>query len=118
MEMRNIITWLHACYESGYFTQREAGLDLSEIGSYKFFKRLVNMIAKREGFGDLLAEGLLRTGQRFGKEAVAQFPDDMSDVGLGNDYCPRQYITTAFLYAFKPRQPIDMLHEVSYMIAG
>jgi aldehyde:ferredoxin oxidoreductase len=75
------------------------------------------MIARREGMGDVLAEGLVRAGEKLGEGAKALFKEDMAAVGMTGAYAPREYVTTALLYALEPRQPIAMLHEVSYMIA-
>jgi len=80
-------------------------------------ERLARMIAHREGFGDVLAEGLLRAGRLLGQRALAQFTEEVSGVGKGDSYSPREYVINALLYALEPRQPIAMLHEVSYLIA-
>ncbi len=117
MEMDNVITWLESCYRSGYLTEKDTGLDISALGTREFFENLTSMIAHRQGFGDTLAEGILRVGERLGAKARAHFTQNMSGVGLGGAYSPREYITHALLYALEPRQPIAMVHEVSYMIA-
>ncbi|MFH1243310.1 MAG: aldehyde ferredoxin oxidoreductase N-terminal domain-containing protein [Pseudomonadota bacterium] len=117
MEMDNVITWLERCYRSGYLTEKDTGLDISALGSREFFEKLTSMIAHRQGFGNTLAEGILRVGERLGEKARAHFTENMSGVGLGGAYSPREYIIHALLYALEPRQPIAMLHEVSYMIA-
>jgi aldehyde:ferredoxin oxidoreductase len=117
MEVDKIITWLYACYQSGYLTEKETGLDISKIGSLEFIDTLIGMIARREGFGDVLAEGLQRAGERLGEEAQTHFTEHVAGVGLMGAYSPREYITNALLYAMEPRQPIAMLHEVSYLIA-
>ncbi|MEE4353396.1 MAG: aldehyde ferredoxin oxidoreductase N-terminal domain-containing protein [Desulfatiglans sp.] len=117
MEVGNILEWLHACSQAGYLTEKETGLDLSAMGTREFFEDLVTMIAYRRGFGDILAEGLLRAGKRLGEKAQSLFSDSVSGVGLGTAYTPREYITTALLWAMEPRQPIGQLHEISYPIA-
>jgi aldehyde:ferredoxin oxidoreductase len=117
MEMSNLIEWLAACHRAGLLTEEQIGLNMSEVGSSDFIRRLVTMIAKREGLGDVLAEGLLRAGENLGEATQAQFTDQMAGVGMTGAYAPREYITNALLYAMEPRQPIAMLHEVSYMIA-
>lgn len=117
MEMANIIDWLEACYKSGYLTDKETGLGMSKIGTREFIEQLVKMIAYREGFGEILAEGLLRAGEKLGEKAKAHFTESVGGVGLGGGYSPREYITTALLWALEPRQPIAQLHEVSYPIA-
>jgi aldehyde:ferredoxin oxidoreductase len=113
MEMYNIIQWLDTCYKAGYLSDKDTGLHISKLGTLEFFENLSNMIAHREGFGDILAEGLLRAGERLGEEARAHFSNEVSGVGDGATYSAREYITNGLLYALEPRQPIAMLHEIS-----
>jgi len=117
MEIANIIAWLQDCYRTGYLSDKDTGLEMSKIGTREFVEQLVKMIACREGFGDLLAEGLLRVGEKLGEEAKAHFGERVGGVGGGSGYSPREYITTALLWALESRQPIAQLHEVSYPIA-
>jgi aldehyde:ferredoxin oxidoreductase len=117
MEMENVIQWLEDCHRSGCLTQANTGLEMSKAGSLEFLQRLATMIARREGFGDILAEGLLRAGERLGERAKAHFTERVSGVGFGESYAPREYVTHAMLYALEPRQPMAMLHEVSFLIA-
>jgi aldehyde:ferredoxin oxidoreductase len=115
MEMYNIIQWLVTCYRSGYLTDKETGLDISKLGTHEFFESLANMIAYREGFGDILAGGLLRAGEKLGEEAKAYFSNEVSGVGDGATYSAREYLMNGLLYALEPRQPIAMLHETSWL---
>lgn len=117
MEMENVIQWLVDCHRAGIITEAETGLEMSALGTLAFVERLAAMIARREGFGDILAEGLLRAGERLGEPARAQFTERVSGVGFGESYSPREYITNGMLYALEPRQPMAMLHEVSFLIA-
>jgi aldehyde:ferredoxin oxidoreductase len=113
MEMYNIIQWLDTCYKAGYLSDKDTGLDISKLGTLEFFEKLCNMVAYRQGFGDILAEGLLRAGQKLGEEARAHFANEVSGVGDGATYSAREYLTNGLLYALEPRQPIAMLHEIS-----
>ena len=117
MEVSSIMVWLAASYKSGLLTDKVTGLNFSDIGSRDFIERLVKMISFREGFGDVLADGLQRVGEHLGPEAEENFQLTVPGVGGGSGYAPRQYITTALLYALEPRTPIGMLHEISYPIA-
>ena len=113
MEMYNILQWLVTCFKSGYLNAKETGLEISKLGTPEFFETLTGMIARREGFGDVLAEGLLRAGEKLGAEAKAHFSNEVSDVGDGASYSAREYMMNGLLYALEPRQPIAMLHEIS-----
>lgn len=116
MEMANIIQWLSNCHQSGSEIPAESGLDMSALGTLSFFEKLAGMIARREGLGDLLAEGLLRAGERLGEKATRHFPNEAAGVGDGATYSAREYPMNGLLYAFEPRQPIAMLHEVSRLV--
>jgi len=64
MEMQSILGWMNACYQAGILTDEKTGMDMSTLGSEAFFTQLVSMIAERRGFGDILAEGILRAGEK------------------------------------------------------
>ena len=117
MEIDNILHWLRESIRDGYITQKEAGVDLSKIGTTEFMEDLLRMIATRQGFGDLLADGLLRLGEKLGEGAKAYFGERVGGVGVNSGYTPREYIGTALLWALESRQPIAQLHEISYPIA-
>ena len=68
-ELMAIIPWLADCYREKLITEEETGLPLREIGSWSFISKLLNKIADREGFGDLLAEGGQRAAAKLGGKA-------------------------------------------------
>ena len=116
MEMANIVQWISAGYKAGFLRDSQTGLEIDKLGTWEFFEQLCHMIAYREGFGDVLAEGLLRAGEALGIEAKRLFSNEVSGVGDGANYSAREYPMNGLLYAFEPRQPIAMLHEVSRII--
>jgi aldehyde:ferredoxin oxidoreductase len=117
MEVQNILLWLDACYRSGILSDEETGLKYSDIGSVEFIEGLISMIAHRQGFGDILAEGILRAGDKVGEDAKALFNEYTKAVGLNGAYTPREYPVTSLLYGMEPRQPIAQLHDISHLIA-
>ena len=116
MEMANIVQWISTGYMAGYLSDAQTGLEIEKLGTWEFFKDLCNMIAYRKGFGDVLAQGLLRAGETLGTGAKKLFANEVSGVGDGATYSAREYLMNGLLYAFEPRQPIAMLHEVSRII--
>jgi len=116
MEIANVIEWISAGYKAGYLNDAQTGLEIDKLGTWPFFENLCHMIAYRKGFGDLLAEGLLRAGETLGDEAKNLFANEVAGVGDGATYSAREYMMNGLLYAFEPRQPIAMLHEVSRTI--
>ncbi len=66
-----IIAWLMDCREEGVLSEAEVdGIDLS-WGSPEALRKLPEMIAHRQGIGDLLAEGSVRAGDALGEAARA-----------------------------------------------
>lgn len=62
------IAWAMECFERGLLTEEETGgLDL-HFGNAEAMVALVEQIARREGFGDLLAEGSARASRQMGEE--------------------------------------------------
>jgi len=68
-ELMAIIPWLSDCYREKLISEQETGLPLEEIGSWKFISVLLQKIANREGFGDLLADGGQRAAAELGGKA-------------------------------------------------
>jgi aldehyde:ferredoxin oxidoreductase len=60
--------WVMECLEKGYITRQQLGFDLP-WGDTQAARRLLEMIIRREGLGDLLAEGVKRASERLGGEA-------------------------------------------------
>jgi len=64
-----VIAFAMECFEKGILTAKDTdGLDLS-FGNASAMLEMVEKIAKREGFGDLLAEGVAKAAPRIGREA-------------------------------------------------
>jgi aldehyde:ferredoxin oxidoreductase len=64
------IGWAMECFERGLLTAEDTdGLDL-RFGDHRAMTQLVEQIARRDGFGDLLAEGSLRAARKIGRDSV------------------------------------------------
>lgn len=111
-ELRSIIEWLYACYQSGALTEQETGLPLSRIGTGEFLEKLLHSIAYREGFGDILAEGLVRAGEKVSDKARAMLGYNVAPIGIHDIFPPRIYVAHALLYPMEPRVHHNILHEM------
>ena len=64
------IGWVMECYEKGVLTKQDLdGLEM-KWGNVEAVRILLNKIARREGIGDLLAEGVMRASKKIGGEAA------------------------------------------------
>ncbi|MFO8100719.1 MAG: aldehyde ferredoxin oxidoreductase N-terminal domain-containing protein [Dehalococcoidia bacterium] len=105
-----MIGWLNRCCKSGIISEESSGLPFSKIGSLEFIDTLIRMIARREGFGEVLAQGMEKAAREIGEKAPEL-------IRHADPYDPRLYITTSLLWAMEPREPIQQLHEVGLLLA-
>ncbi len=63
------IAWAMDCFEHGVLTAKHTGGIELRFGDAKGMIRITKMIARREGFGDLLAEGSARAAAQIGPDA-------------------------------------------------
>ncbi len=115
--MHGIVEWINKSYKAGILTEENTGLPLSEMGKPKYIEALTAKIASREGFGDLLAKGVVAAAEAFGDEAKKIVGYCIATRNSETkDYDPRLMPATALIYALEPRRPIQILHEpVSYL---
>jgi aldehyde:ferredoxin oxidoreductase len=113
-ELQNMVDWLYACYKSGALTEAETGLPLSRIGTREFLEKLLYVIAHREGFGDILAEGLMRVRDKVSEKARTMFPHSTAPIGSHDGVPPRAFIAHALLYPFENRMHPITVHEIGY----
>ena len=65
-EMGYTLAWAIECYEKGYLTKEDTdGLELN-WGNVEAIRNLMTKIATRDGFGDKLAEGVMRASRIYG----------------------------------------------------
>ncbi len=63
------IAFAMECFENGIITKEDTGGIELRFGNADAMVKMTEMIAKREGLGDLLAEGVARAAQKLGKGA-------------------------------------------------
>jgi aldehyde:ferredoxin oxidoreductase len=114
-ELQSMIEWLYACYRSSALTEAETGLPLSRIGTREFLEKLLHAIAYREGFGDILAEGMMRVRDKVSDKARAMFHHSVAPIGMHDGVPPRAFIAHALLYPFENRMHPISVHEMGYV---
>jgi aldehyde:ferredoxin oxidoreductase len=62
--------WVMECFEKGWLTPEQTGGFEINWGDIEGVKKLLHMIANREGFGDILAEGVKRASEKIGGPAA------------------------------------------------
>jgi len=60
------LSWTMEAFEKGYITEKDTGGIRLEWADMETSMKVLNMIAEREGFGDLLAEGNVRVAEKLG----------------------------------------------------
>ncbi|MFQ6125938.1 MAG: aldehyde ferredoxin oxidoreductase family protein [Candidatus Heimdallarchaeota archaeon] len=62
-----VLAWAFECYQRGLLTEEDTGGIPLEWGNAQVILDLLNKISKREGFGDLLAEGSKKAAEIIGR---------------------------------------------------
>jgi aldehyde:ferredoxin oxidoreductase len=117
-ELQSIIDWLYSCHKSGAITEAEIGLPLSKIGTREFLEKLLHAIAYREGFGNIMAEGLIRARERVTPPARQLFGNSIAPIGQNDLAPPRAIVVHALLYPMEPRVHQPLIHETSFVRAA
>jgi len=88
-----IVPWLYYTKEMGLDTESLVGMP-TDVRSVEWWKKLLNMIAYRQGFGDQLAEGLKRTVVQLGEDKYAHPIYEGPEAARGESW-PKQRIPIA-----------------------
>jgi len=91
-------------FERGIIDREEAGGLEIRYGATETFHRLIEHIARREGFGDLLAEGSAALAERYGVAELAVVVNRL-EVPMHD---PRAFSGMAVTYALSPRGACHM----------
>jgi len=113
MAVHVMMSWLSRCYREGLLTEEETGLPLSKSGSLEYAEALVRQIALREGFGDLLAQGVEKAADAIGRGTREKIGDLLHKAHGVDQYGGRTYIVNGLMYATEVRMPIQHLHKTS-----
>jgi aldehyde:ferredoxin oxidoreductase len=116
MTVSMIVLWLYRCLKAGILTDEDTGIPTSKLGSLEFIDALARKISLREGFGDIMARGLLEAADHMGGNAKEQIIRFLSKAGMPNITDPRLYVTTEMLHAMEPRPPQVQLREISVVV--
>jgi len=114
-ELENMVRWLYACHKAGCLTDKETGLPLSKIGTMEFLKKWLHSIAYREGFGDILAEGLVRAKEKVSSKCQALLSPLIAPIGR-HDLAPsRAIVAHALIYPMEPRIHQPLIHQIGFV---
>jgi aldehyde:ferredoxin oxidoreductase len=105
-----IIAWAFEAFEKGALTKEDVGLELN-WGDAQAIIAMIHKIGKREGLGDVLAEGVRAASQRLGK-GTEEFAIHVKGLELPY-HDPRGFVAMAANYATASRGACH-LESLSY----
>ncbi len=111
MSAGSSIALAYLLYERGFLTSADTGGLPLKWGDIETAHTLLEMIAHRQGFGDLLAEGTKRIAARYGAEDLAVHVNGLEPAA----WDPRALSGMAVVYATSPRGACHMQGDM-YMI--
>jgi aldehyde:ferredoxin oxidoreductase len=110
-----MIAFAMECFENGLISEAQlSGLELP-FGNKESALTLIEMIAKREGVGDLLADGYERAIAEWG-EACRDYAIHVKNMPLPA-HMPRIKPSQALMYAVNPFGPDHMSSEHDWLVA-
>ncbi len=112
MDLVFILLWFEQCLEKGLLSEKEIGLDVSQMGSNSFLESFIKKICEKDGFGKTLAEGAMRASKQVGRESETITQNLLSQTGRGIAYGPKVFFQSALIYATEPRPSISELHGI------
>jgi aldehyde:ferredoxin oxidoreductase len=88
------------CYEKGLITKKDTGGIEMTWGNHRALVAMMEKMAKREGFGDIIADGVKKAAERIGGEAVKcaihiQGQEVPGHNPIGSYHWPATYIASA-----------------------
>jgi aldehyde:ferredoxin oxidoreductase len=107
LEIVFLLLWLEKCYEQKILSEKQTGLPLDMMGSLEFLESVFKKISSRDGFGEVLSEGVSRAAQRMGRQS-----EEIAVSQRAFPYGPKTFTQSALIYAVEPRPMITELHEV------
>ena len=113
-----VIAFAMECFENGLLTIKDTnGIEL-KFGNAEAMVKSIELIARREGIGDLLAEGSARAAQKIGKGAE-KFAMHSKGLELGM-HEPRVKAALGLGYAVNPHgaDHCDNMHDTGYSQPG
>lgn len=117
IELESVTKWLYACYQSGALTEQETGLPLAKIGTREFLEKLLSAIAYREGFGDILAEGIVRAREKVSEKARSLIITRVAPIGHRDHNPPRAVVAYALIYPMESRIHQPLVHNTNFLHA-
>ena len=110
------IAWAMECYERGIITKKDTGgIDLA-FGNAEAMVRTVELIAKREGFGDVLAAGSAQASQAIGRGSERFLTTSKNQEAPA--HMPQVKPTVGLIYAVNPFGADHQSHEHDGAYAG
>jgi len=84
-----VVPWLQYTKAMGLDTEEMMGME-TNVRSIHWWKKLLTMIAYRQGFGDQLAEGLKRTVVKLGEDKYANQMYEGPEAARGESWMPQR----------------------------
>jgi aldehyde:ferredoxin oxidoreductase len=112
LDMVFLLMWVDQCAQQKIITEEETGLDFSQMGSREFLEDVLEKICNREGFGEVLSQGVLRASKLLGEKSRNITANMLTHSGRAIAYGPKVFSMSAVVYATEPRPFITELHEI------
>jgi aldehyde:ferredoxin oxidoreductase len=107
----DILGWLNEEYKAGHIAEEETGIPWRKFGSSEFISIVLHRISRREGFGDVIANGPTGTLKYLGEKARHLYEAHFPARGQAEHYSVRAYPVALMQWAMGARDPISNAHD-------
>ncbi len=111
-ELEIMMDWLPKIHDAEIISSKDTGLPFDKIGEYEFAETLIQKIAYREGFGNILAEGISRASDIIGNSSQKYLKNHFR--GFANQFDPRAIPVFALKWAMESRTPNE--HDYYFLV--
>ena len=105
------IRWLSECYKEGIITEAITEIPWSKLGSSEFIETFLSKVAYRQGFGDVIADGMSKAAEKLGKEAVRLYDSFFPAHNSCEHYSVRAYPEVLMQWATDNKDPLTDAHD-------
>jgi len=114
----DVIAFAMECFENGLLSTKDTGGIVLRFGNAEAMLKTIELIARREGIGELLAEGAARAAEKIGRRAV-EFAMQVKGLEIPM-HEPRLKAGLGLGYAVNPHgaDHMDSIHDTMYTEPG
>ncbi len=112
----DLILWLLEEFQAGNLSEKDSGIPWSRFGSKEFIERFLEMVAYREGFGNVIADGPRAVLHYLGEKGRDGYEAHFPARDQAEHYSVRAYPLILMQWAMGSRDPLSGAHDWANLV--